>query len=85
MTAIERTAWPVIGRPSQQELEEKYTLTKAEIRFVRDRFRREGRSKKYLGQADYESNCFRMAILLKCFQRIHCFPALSAVPDTDVV
>ena len=82
MTAIERTAWPVIGRPGQQKLEEKYTLTQAEIRFVRDRFRREGRNKKYPGQADYESSCYRMAILLKCFQRLHYFPALSAVPDT---
>lgn len=82
MTAIERTAWPVIGRPGQQELEEEYTLTQAEIRFVRGRFRREGRNKKYLVQADYESSCYRMAILLKCFQRLHYFPALSAVPDT---
>ena len=88
MTAIERTVWPVIGRPGQQELEEKYTLTQAEIRFMRERFRREGRNKKYPGQADYESSCYRMARECEIWHPLVRYiqnKCNSAIPRTTIV
>ena len=79
MTAIERTAYPTFqSHPSHQnELDNFYTPTQDEIRFICSKLnyiRRKG--VPHLLKQHY----LNMMVLLKCFQRFGYFPTLRTIP-----
>ncbi len=69
MTSIDRTAYPRFARRlSEEELEERYSLTTDEYRFVDV-------------NARSESGRLTLAIMLKARQQLGYFPGCSEVPD----
>jgi TnpA family transposase len=81
MTAIERTAYPTFdSHPlTQNELDDFYTPTKEELRFVHKKLRRSPEKRK-LSSTVYEQHCLNTIVLLKCFQRLGYFPSLRIIP-----
>ena len=71
MTAIDRTAYPRLGaRLTHEELGARYTLTEADLTFVR-------------GSTRGEAGRLMLAMLLKTRQDFGCFPAINEIhPDT---
>jgi TnpA family transposase len=67
MTAIDRTAYPLLStRLTREELDARYTLTEADLVFIRANAR--GESRRLL-----------LAVLLKIRQDAGCFPALDEI------
>lgn len=72
MASIERTAYPQFKRnPVVRELVTAYTLTEVEIAFVAEHARQ-------------PAHRLTLAVLLKTFQRLGCFPPLEDVPAAVV-
>ena len=68
MPSVERTAYPRFSLSLMaQELSRFFTPTQEEISFVR-------------AEARGERHQFCFLTLLKCFQRLHYFPALDQIP-----
>ena len=78
MTAIERTAYPTFDAFSshQQEMDDYYTPTREEIRFIQNKLRRSTDN----GSSNYAQHQLNAVTLLKCFQRLGYFPSLRTVP-----
>lgn len=78
MTAIERTAYPTFDTLPliQQELDNHYTPTRDEIRFIQNKLRRTQKSIS----STYTQHQFNAITLLKCFQRLGYFPSLRTIP-----
>jgi TnpA family transposase len=85
MTAIERTAYPTFySHPlTQQELNDFFTPTEKEIRFIRRKLRRNSEN-EHRKTSNYEQHCFNMIVLLKCFQRLGYFPPMRVIPKNII-
>lgn len=78
MTAIDRTAYPTFDKfpITRQELDEFYTPTKKEIRFIQNKLRK----KSDTLSSNYQKNQLTAMVLMKCFQRLGYFPKLCTIP-----
>lgn len=69
MTTLERTAYPTFKiAPTPKELAEHYTPTASEVAFAQ-------------AQARSKSGQLSLLVMLKAFQRLGYFPALTAIPS----
>jgi hypothetical protein len=80
MTEIERTAYPRFDTYSlhQKELDDYFSPTQDEFRFIRKKLRRNPESATSL--STYKQHQLNTMVLLKCFQRLGYFPALRTIP-----
>lgn len=84
MTAIDRTAYPTFDSLPlhQKELDDCYTPTQDELRFVRKNQRRNPEKKGSI--STFDQHYLNTIVMLKCFQRLGYFPSLRTIPKIIV-